>query len=157
MFTQAEDPLRSPILLAMAALRLLGGVVGLLELLPLLNGASMSLPEALVNLLHLALLLAAIVGMSSCCAGWTWTRSNLNRTTTQFTDQITCNRFGPVGRCSLLPAPCSLRRERDAALVDQVVREARPVRPHRIRAQCVRKYWSVTKSEGQANKHQSIG
>lgn len=62
MFTQAEDPLRSPILLAMAVLYLLGGVVGLVELLPLLNGASMSLLEALVNLFHLALLLAAILG-----------------------------------------------------------------------------------------------
>lgn len=62
MSTQAEDPLRSPILLAMAALYLLGGVVGLVELLPLLNGASMSLLEALVNLFHLALLLAAILG-----------------------------------------------------------------------------------------------
>lgn len=62
MFTQAEDPLRSPILLPMAALYLLGGAVGLFELVPRLNGPSMSLPEALVNLFHLALLLAAMVG-----------------------------------------------------------------------------------------------
>jgi len=57
-----EDPLRSPIILAIAGLYLLGGVVGMVALLPLLNGASMSLPEALVNLFHLALLIAAILG-----------------------------------------------------------------------------------------------
>ncbi len=62
MLRQPEDPLRSPILLPMAALYLLGGAVGLFELVPRLNGASMSLPEALVNLFHLALLLAAMVG-----------------------------------------------------------------------------------------------
>lgn len=62
MLRQPEDPLRSPIVLAIAGLYLLGGVVGLVALLPRLNGASMSLPEALVKLFHLALLIAAILG-----------------------------------------------------------------------------------------------